>query len=198
QQCEWLEAAVVGHRLCLDPAIFAIAVDDDGGFCQSRGVGIGRRAKGTDGAGGGRMHGATEQAAGGGDHLPLEYPITGLYQWLGTVADMLQQRQDQAFRQGRLLQPAGGGLCLVLRWVDAAGNIPDTRLRSHQAAPPRADPVTGRGRSQRQFWMVTGSGSMSMQSTGQGSRHRSQPVHSATMTVCICLAAPRMASTGQA
>ena len=37
-----------------------------------------------------------------------------------------------------------------------------------------------------------------MQSTGQGGRHSSQPVHSAAMMVCICLAAPEMASTGQA
>ena len=42
-------------------------------------------------------------------------------------------------------------------------------------------------------WLI-----MSMQSTGQGSTHRSQPVHKLLITVCICLAAPRMASTGQA
>src|SRR5450759_3764359 len=40
--------------------------------------------------------------------------------------------------------------------------------------------------------------SMLMQSTGQGATHNSQPVHSAAMMVCICLAAPAMASTGQA
>jgi hypothetical protein len=37
-----------------------------------------------------------------------------------------------------------------------------------------------------------------MQSTGQGAKHNSQPVHSAAITVCISLAAPMMASTGQA
>jgi hypothetical protein len=37
-----------------------------------------------------------------------------------------------------------------------------------------------------------------MQSTGQGATHSSQPVHSGSTTVCICLAAPTMASTGQA
>ena len=41
-------------------------------------------------------------------------------------------------------------------------------------------------------------GIMSIQSTGQGSTHKSQPVHSSAITVCICLAAPRMASIGQA
>lgn len=33
---------------------------------------------------------------------------------------------------------------------------------------------------------------------GQGSRHKSQPVHSSSITVCINLAAPIIASTGQA
>ena len=37
-----------------------------------------------------------------------------------------------------------------------------------------------------------------MQSTGQGATHSSQPVHSSVITVCMRLAAPRMASTGQA
>ena len=37
-----------------------------------------------------------------------------------------------------------------------------------------------------------------MQSTGQGGRQSSQPVHSAGSTVCMRLAAPTMASTGQA
>ena len=39
---------------------------------------------------------------------------------------------------------------------------------------------------------------MSMQSTGQGGRQRSQPVQSASITVCICFRAPTIASTGQA
>ena len=39
---------------------------------------------------------------------------------------------------------------------------------------------------------------MSMQSTGQGGRHRSQPVHSSAITVCICFRAPTIASTGHA
>ena len=41
-------------------------------------------------------------------------------------------------------------------------------------------------------------GTISIQSTGQGSTHKSQPVHSSTITVCICFAAPNMASTGHA
>ena len=55
-----------------------------------------------------------------------------------------------------------------------------------------------RGSSQLQFCSVVGTGRISMQSTGQGSTQRSQPVHSAAITVCICFAAPRIASTGQA
>src|SRR5512139_3026390 len=49
-----------------------------------------------------------------------------------------------------------------------------------------------------QVLIVSGSGTMLMQSTGQGATHSSQPVHSAATMVCICLAAPTMASTGQA
>src|SRR5450830_1530242 len=45
---------------------------------------------------------------------------------------------------------------------------------------------------------ASGNGSMSMQSTGQGGTHRSQPVHNSAITVCMRLAAPTMASTGQA
>ena len=37
-----------------------------------------------------------------------------------------------------------------------------------------------------------------MQSTGQGGTHSAQPVHSADTTVCMRLAAPTIASTGQA
>ena len=39
---------------------------------------------------------------------------------------------------------------------------------------------------------------IAMQSTGQGGKHNSQPVHSLAITVCICFAAPKIASTGHA
>ncbi len=54
---------------------------------------------------------------------------------------------------------------------------------SVHASQPVATPVTG---------------TIAMQSTGQGATHRSQPVHSASITVCICFGAPRIASTGHA
>jgi hypothetical protein len=41
-------------------------------------------------------------------------------------------------------------------------------------------------------------GTISMQSTGQGATHRSHPEHSSVTTVCMSLAAPTIASTGQA
>ena len=41
-------------------------------------------------------------------------------------------------------------------------------------------------------------GTMEMQSTGHGSTHRPQPVHSLSSTACIHLRAPMIASTGQA
>ena len=39
---------------------------------------------------------------------------------------------------------------------------------------------------------------MTMQSTGQAGMHSSHPVHSGSITTCMCLLAPMMASTGQA
>ena len=39
---------------------------------------------------------------------------------------------------------------------------------------------------------------MTMQSTGHGSTHRPQPVHSLSSTACIHLRAPMIASTGHA
>ncbi len=45
---------------------------------------------------------------------------------------------------------------------------------------------------------VSARGIRSIQSTGHGSMHRSQPVHSLSIIVCIRLGAPMMASTGQA
>jgi hypothetical protein len=41
-------------------------------------------------------------------------------------------------------------------------------------------------------------GRISMQSTGHGDTHSSQPVHSDEMTVCIHCGAPTIASTGHA
>ena len=41
-------------------------------------------------------------------------------------------------------------------------------------------------------------GRISMQSTGQGGMHNSQPVQSAAITVCIYRDAPTIASTGHA
>jgi hypothetical protein len=46
--------------------------------------------------------------------------------------------------------------------------------------------------------VVSVTGYMTMQSTGQGWTHKSQPVHRSGTTVCISFAAPTMASTGQA
>src|SRR5690606_3747512 len=177
----------------------AVAVENDRWLVQAGCVGVGRVLDGADDPGCRRMQRAAEFAIGNGQQLPLEYSVAGIHHRLGSTADMLQQREDQARGQRWVFQPAGGGLDLVLGWVNATGDIPDTRLGGHQDTPRwSATSVGGGGAIQPQFWVVTGSGSMSMQSTGQGSTHRSQPVHSSMITVCICFAAPRMASTGHA
>jgi hypothetical protein len=62
-----------------------------------------------DHTGTGGMNRCAYQALGGSDHLPLEYLITGRYQRLGDLSDVLLQRQYQEFgKQGLTHRPAGG------------------------------------------------------------------------------------------
>src|SRR5690606_41440221 len=106
--------------------------------------------------------------------------------------------------QGQRLDRRAVGQVLVLGRMDAAGDVPDFhgvfQYGAH-AACSRSLAINwpgASGLSHFQLCTVLPTSSMSMQSTGQGSTHRSQPVHSLAMTVCICRAAPTMASTGQA
>ncbi len=204
QQGDRLQCAEIGNGLQVAPAVLAVSLDVDSPFLKTRCVRVGRRANGRDRAGGRRVHGTTDHAAGLGDHLAFEYRIANCHAGLSTTAQVLLQGHDQAAGNRRRLNAVAKGLGLVLGRVNATGNVPnaDRGSGSHQAAPRLASvairAALGSGKSHFQLCGVVGSGSMSIQSTGQGSTHRSQPVHSSVMTVCICLAAPRMASTGQA
>ena len=57
---------------------------------------------------------------------------------------------------------------------------------------PQSAAHSGLGHSQAD------AGRMTMQSTGQGGMHSSQPVHCSAMTVCMNFDAPTIASTGHA
>src|SRR5690606_16843483 len=135
----------------------------NGRLVQPRHMGVGRRSDSGYGAGGRCMQRAAEAALGRGEQLPLEDMITDLDHGFRRHPDMLQQGQDQSPRQRRLFHTTGGGLSLVLRRVNAAGNVMNTDLRGHQAAPRSAAASGGAGGiSQRQLRVVTGSGTMSM------------------------------------
>ena len=186
-------------RQC-DPFIQPIAVDDDGWSEHARDMRVRLRADKTHGARGRRMHGHADKTIGGGDQLAFQYALThGDHRFCGR-ADMLVERQRQALGQRRRLDRRAVGQLLALGRMNAAGDIPDTFLRTH-AACSRSLAINwpgAKGFSHFQLCTVLPTSIMSMQSTGQGSTHRSQPVHSLTITVCICLAAPTMASTGHA
>ncbi len=134
--------------------------------------------------------------AGARDHLALFHRVTDLHQ--------------QARRARRCAAAAAGSggpetasrsigssvrFALVIVEVQAAVERPDGALLSHAGPPPGR---FARDRAISRSAASASSGCMSMHSTGQGGRHSSQPVHSSVITVCICLAAPRIASTGQA
>ena len=73
----------------------------------------------------------------------------------------------------------------------AAGPAGSRFVARNAAARTPADPAAKRAGSRY-------GGSITMQSTGQAGTHSSQPVHSASTTVCMNFGAPTMASTGQA
>jgi hypothetical protein len=109
---------------------------------------------------------------------------------------VLRHRQDQAAGTGTA--PIGTA---AARAVRASSFTPPWKRHrrgcSLRSAGVRLVPAPA-GRGHFQVLSVTGSSTMAMQSTGQGATHSSQPVHSLAITVCICLPAPRIASTGQA
>ncbi|MNT36634.1 hypothetical protein D3C72_1727310 [compost metagenome] len=147
------------------------------------------------------MQRRADETIGGGDQLPLEHPLAEGNHRLGRCAYVLVERQHQAPGQRRRLDRRAVGELLALRRMNAAGDIPNQGLHCRHAACSRSLAINwpgGRGLLHFQLCTLLPSGIMSMQSTGQGSTQRSQPVHSETITVCICLAAPTMASTGQA
>ena len=64
-------------------------------------AGNGPRFDSDDFAGGGGMHGRTEGARGFSEQLALQHFFADADQWLGRLADVLIDRQDQLFRKGR-------------------------------------------------------------------------------------------------
>ena len=123
------------------------------------------------------MHGRTEGARGFSEQLALQHFFADADQWLGRLADVLIDRQDQLPGQRGRLYRQSGRFRLVSVEAQPAVQLAEIVCRCrgwHQGA------------------------CMLMQSTGQGATQSSQPVHSCSITVCISWWAPTMASTGHA
>lgn len=122
-----------------------------------------------------------------GDDLPLVDVVADSHHALRVLPAALLQGEDQPRRNRGRRQWSEARILFVGVQVQTAV---ESVQREHQRVPS--------GLGQRQVPRFSRTGSIAMQSTGQGAIHNSQPVHSEAMTVCISLAAPRMASTGQA
>lgn len=137
-----------------------------------------------------------------GNHLATQDGIADLDNRARGCTDMLCDRQNELAGWRAIHYEARIREFFTFWWVNTAVNIKNL---SHAATCSDSLSVAiilpvldSLGSGQNQCWMPPFLGIMSMQSTGQGSTHKSQPVHSSTMTVCISFAAPKMASTGQA
>ena len=84
------------------------------------------------------------------------------------------------------------------RFPSASSRAFRARKRCCAVRPRRRSRLLRLARSSASSGGAAKRGSSSMQSTGQGGRHRPQPTHSSWMTVWVKLRAPIIASTGQA
>ncbi len=187
--------AEVRAGMQLGPALQAVAGDDDGRRGKTGGMRIGVCADRHHGPRGRGMQRGADGAVREGDGLAFEHGLADFHARPRRRAHVLAERHDVALRQRRLLDRQGGGALLVGRQAEATGE----GVQGAHAARSRSLAISrGDGCGHFQWRTSSGVSRISMQSTGQGSRHRSQPVHSSAITVCISRAAPTMASTGQA
>ena len=108
-----------------------------------------------------------------GERLPAQNSLAWLDQRHGRRTRVLIERQDERLHRARGPQRLRRRPLLMSIEPQSAAH---SRLGHGQA-------VAGR---------------MTMQSTGQGGMHSSQPVHCSAMTVCMNFDAPTIASTGHA
>ena len=202
-----IQIPVVGLALVLTPGILPIRRQGDAEIIEPRGVRHSMVADGGDGARGRGVHGHYAALVIAGQWLTLLDLVADLYQQIAGRPCVLAHRYDELGRQARVHHGCQAGLVLVLGRVNAAVKIPQSagfdafEQMLHGYSAVYSTILTGMAtlaRSHFQLSTVVGTGIISIQSVGQGSTQRSQPVHSSVMTVCIALVAPTMASTGQA
>ncbi len=207
QQLAPLQVPVVRLGFALAPGIFAVRGEDDAEIIETGGVRHRVLLDGGDGAGGGGVHRHDAPLVKTGERLAFLYLVSHLYQQFAGGTRVLAHRDDELGRQACVHHRGQAGLVLVLGGMNAAVEIPEGagfdafEQMLHGYSAVYSTILTGMAtlaRSHFQLSTVVGTGIISIQSVGQGSTQRSHPVHSAAMTVCIALVAPRMASTGQA
>ena len=207
EQLAPLQIPIVGLGVTLTPGIFPVRGQDDAEIVQARGVRHRVLFDGGDGARGGGVHRHYAALVMTGQRLPLLDPVTHPHQQFAGRARVLAHRDDELGGETRVHDGDQAGLVLVLGRMNATVKIPEGagfdafEQMLHGYSAVYSTILTGMAtlaRSHFQLSTVVGTGIISIQSVGQGSTQRSHPVHSAAMTVCIALVAPRMASTGQA
>ena len=202
-----LQVPVVRLGCALAPGIVSVRGEEDAEIVKTGGVRHRVLLDGGDGARGGSVHRHDASLVKTGEGLPLLDLVPHPHQQFAGRTRVLAHRNDELGGKARVNDGGQAGLVLVLGGMDAAVKIPQSagfdafEQMLHGYSAVYSTILTGMAtlaRSHFQLSTVVGTGIISIQSVGQGSTQRSHPVHSAAMTVCIALVAPRMASTGQA
>src|SRR5690554_5697149 len=81
-----------------------------------------------------------------GNHLAFEHPVTRADNGFRRLTNVLLQRQHQALGNASCLNRSAGGLLLVFRRMNAAGEIP--QLRHQVRAPWRSVAIMSGSRSE--------------------------------------------------
>ncbi len=170
-----------GPYAVVDP-VRAVAFDHDADAATALDSGL-ARLDCDDDAGERRVHGRCERVASARDERAPGHGLAHDHYRFGAVPRALIKCEHQVRWRRQFDDPCAARLLLVCVERKAGG---ERGSGGHHAARG------GRYRCDK-----AGAGRSEMQSTGQGGRQSSQPVHCVVITVCICLGAPTMASTGQ-
>ena len=191
----------VVDNLARDPFLLAVRYQRGAQVRQAGRMGDELHVDRGDGAGSGSVDRARDNTVGHADKLAFQHALPHTGDGFGGFSGMLVQRDDQFGGQRRVRNGRPGGLRLVAGRMDAAVKMikrSHVVVASRHSGPHVVAVMVYTGYFHFQLATFSSMTCMLMQSTGQGAMHNSQPVHSEAMTVCICLAAPAMASTGQA
>ena len=115
---------IVAPAIALDPAVFAVGVNDHAHLRQRRRVRGSVRSDGGNGAGGRGVNGQHSSPA-AGQRLAAQHPVAHFNAQFALGANVLLQRDNKALRQGNLTQRGAVRLGFYFRRVNTAVEIPD-------------------------------------------------------------------------